>query len=96
MAQHRGNWDSEGAVQRALDANAQLLPEGLSTPRMLVLRGIADDGQAMGRAWVGLDHPLGAPNTAFLYDIEVVQKYRNRGLGRALLAAVESVVRDIR
>lgn len=61
---------------------------------MFILRGVADDGQAIGRAWVGLDHPRGAANTAFLYDIEVVEKYRNRRLGRALLAAVESAVTE--
>ncbi|HEV7183951.1 MAG TPA: GNAT family N-acetyltransferase [Leifsonia sp.] len=89
-----GNWEPEGAVQRAIDANAQMLPNGLSTPRMLILRGITGDGEAIGRVWVGLDHPRGAPNTAFLHDIEVDEQCRGRGLGRDLLAAVESTVRD--
>jgi ribosomal protein S18 acetylase RimI-like enzyme len=89
-----GRWDAEGAVQRALDENAQALPEGLLTPRMLILRGITEDGQPIGRAWVGLDHPRGAPDTAFLYDIEVAISSRGSGLGRALLVAVEAAVRQ--
>jgi ribosomal protein S18 acetylase RimI-like enzyme len=88
-----GRWSAEGSVQRALDENAQSLPQGLLTPRMLILRGVTRDGQPIGRAWVGLDHPRGAPDTAFLYDIEVAASFRGSGLGRALLAAVEAEVR---
>jgi ribosomal protein S18 acetylase RimI-like enzyme len=89
-----GRWDREGAVQRARDSNAQLLPQGLATPRMLILRGVDAEEQPMGRAWVGLDHPRGAPDTAFLYDIEVASHRRGTGLGRALLAAVEQATRE--
>lgn len=89
-----GSWPREGAVQRALDENAKMLPEGLATPRMLVLRGVDDHGEPIGRAWVGLDHPRGASGVAFLYDIEIVAARRGTGLGRALLEAVESATRD--
>jgi len=89
-----GRWDADGSVQRALDENAQALPEGLRTPRMLILRGIDEDGQSIGRAWIGLDHPRGASDTAFLYDIEVAPSLRGSGLGRALLTAVEAAVRE--
>jgi len=89
-----GRWAQEGAVQRALESNAELLPLGISTPRMLLLRGVDSDGDPVGRAWVGLDHPRGAPDTAFLYDIEVVEQRRGSGLGRDLLTAIESAVLD--
>ena len=88
-----GRWGAEGAVQRAIDENAETLPEGRDTPRMLFLRGIAEDGQPVGQAWVCLDHPRGAPDVAFLYDIEVAADRRGSGLGRALLEAVEAEVR---
>jgi ribosomal protein S18 acetylase RimI-like enzyme len=88
-----GRWQREGAVQRARDENAQLLPQGLETARMLLLRGVDVDGEPIGRAWVGLDHPRGAPGVAFLYDIEVVENRRGSGLGRALLEAVEEATR---
>lgn len=89
-----GRWSADGAVQRAHDENARALPDGLETPRMLLLRGVTEDGQPIGRAWVGLDHPRGAPDTAFLYDIEVLENQRGSGNGRALLREVESAVRD--
>ncbi len=87
-----GRWAQEGSVDRALESNAELLPLGLSTPRMLILRGVDADGEPVGQAWVSLDHPRGAPDTAFLYDIEVIEHRRGSGLGRALLIAVESAV----
>ena len=89
-----GRWTQEGSVQRALESNAELLPLGISTPKMLLLRGIDSDRNPVGRAWVGLDHPRGAPDTAFLYDIEVVEERRGSGLGRSLLTAVEKAVLD--
>jgi len=89
-----GRWTQEGSVQRALESNAELLPLGISTPRMLLLRGVDSDGDPVGRAWVGLDHPRGAPATAFLYDIEVVERRRGSGIGRALLSAIEGAVLD--
>jgi len=89
-----GRWQREGAVQRARDENLQLLPQGLETARMLVLRGVDTDGEPVGRAWVSLDHPRGAPDVAFLYDIEVLETRRGSGFGRALLEAVEDAARQ--
>ncbi|ANJ27151.1 GNAT family N-acetyltransferase [Agromyces aureus] len=89
-----GRWQREGAVQRARDENSQLLPDGPATARMLVLRGVDAAGDPVGRAWVGLDHPRGIPDVAFLYDIEVIEARRGSGLGRALLEAVEEATRQ--
>ena len=88
-----GRWLAEGAVQRAREENTELLPHGLETERMLILRGVDTDGEPVGWAWVALDHPRGTADVAFLYDIEVIETRRGRGLGRALLAAVEDATR---
>ncbi|WP_149085603.1 MULTISPECIES: GNAT family N-acetyltransferase [Microbacterium] len=88
-----GRWPADGAMERARSDNARMLPQGPNTPRMLVLRGLDAGGRAIGRAWVGLDHPRGAPGVAFLYDIEVEAGRRGEGLGRGLLAAVEGAAR---
>ncbi|MFD6699258.1 MULTISPECIES: GNAT family N-acetyltransferase [unclassified Microbacterium] len=87
---HSGRWASAGAVERARAENAELLPDGADTERMLVLRGVDEAGAPIGRAWIALDHPRGAPGVAFLYDIEVLEERRGEGLGRALLNAVEA------
>jgi len=61
-----GRWAQEGAVQGPLTSNTEVLPLEISTPRMPLLRAVDSDGAPVGRAWVGLDHPRGAPDTAFL------------------------------
>ncbi|MBD7957895.1 GNAT family N-acetyltransferase [Microbacterium sp. Sa4CUA7] len=89
-----GRWAADGAVQRALDENARLLPQGLETPRTLLLTAVDAAGVPVGRAWVALDHPRDAPDVAFLYDIEIAEPHRGQGYGRALLAAVEHATRE--
>jgi GNAT superfamily N-acetyltransferase len=87
-----GTWATEDALERALASTATTLPAGIDTERMLFLRAVVD-GEAVGHAWVGLDHPRGAVACAFLYDIEIDEPWRGRGYGRMLLAAVEHAVR---
>lgn len=89
-----GNWSSDEAVDRALADNAALLPEGRATEGMLLLTAVRPDGDAIGRVWLGLEHPRGTADCAFLYDIEVEEPHRGQGYGRALLAAAEDVVRS--
>jgi len=89
-----GRWPAEGAVQRALDEDAERLPQGLDTPGMLLLRGVRPDGTSIGRVWIALEHPRGTPDCAFLLDIEVDAEHRGRGLGRALMKAAEQAVAD--
>jgi ribosomal protein S18 acetylase RimI-like enzyme len=88
-----GNWPAEGAYERALEEDAARLPQGAATEGMLILTGTVD-GEPIGRLWIGLAHPRGVPDCAFLYDIEVAAAHRGRGLGRALLAAGESAARE--
>lgn len=88
-----GSWAAEGALEQALRANDALLPGGLATEGMLLLRGVRPDGTPVGRLWISLRHPQGGPDCAFLYDIEVEPEFRGGGYGRALLAAAEEAVR---
>lgn len=89
-----GRWAADGAVHRAREENARLLPQGLATPRTLLFTAVDGAGEPVGRAWVTLDHPRGAPDVAFLYDIEIAEAHRGKGYGRALLAAVEQATRE--
>jgi ribosomal protein S18 acetylase RimI-like enzyme len=88
-----GNWQRDDALERALEGNATLLPQGLATPGMLLLKGVLEDGTPVGRLWIGLSHPRGLPRCAFVYDIEVDVEHRGSGYGRALLTAGETVAR---
>ena len=89
-----GNWTPEEALDRAREATAGFLPQGMATPGMLFLVGELADGSPVGRLWIGLTHPRGLADCAFLYDIEVAAGHRGRGLGRALLAAGERAARE--
>ncbi|MEU7713715.1 GNAT family N-acetyltransferase [Micromonospora chalcea] len=89
-----GNWTPEEAPDRAREANAVLLPQGMATPGMLFLLGVLADGSPVGRLWISLTHPRGLTGCAYLYDIEVAAEHRGRGLGRALLTAGERAARE--
>jgi ribosomal protein S18 acetylase RimI-like enzyme len=89
-----GNWSPEEAVLLASRDHDALLPDGFATAGMLFLRAELPDGTGVGVLWVGLAHPRGRPDCAFLYAIEVDEAHRGAGHGRALLAAAEQAVRS--
>ncbi|MDG4831481.1 GNAT family N-acetyltransferase [Solwaraspora sp. WMMD1047] len=89
-----GTWQPERALELARQGNDTLLPEGLATDGSLLLIAERPDGTPVGRLWIGLTHPRGTVDCAFLYDIEVRAEHRGRGYGRALLAAAEAAVRE--
>jgi ribosomal protein S18 acetylase RimI-like enzyme len=89
-----GRWPYEGAVRRARDESARLLPRGQATERMLINLAVDAAGEPVGRSWVSLDPPHATAGIAFLYDIEVVESRRGQGLGRALLTATEDAARQ--
>jgi ribosomal protein S18 acetylase RimI-like enzyme len=88
-----GRWPAEGAVERALREQDEVLWDGVSTPGMALLTGVRGDGTVVGWLWVGLRHPRGVTGCAFLYDIEVAEDHRGAGYGRDLLAAGEAAAR---
>jgi ribosomal protein S18 acetylase RimI-like enzyme len=54
-----------------------------------ISRVLADDGQPVGWLWLA---PAGA-DSLFVYDIEIDEPHRGRGLGRATMLAAEDVAR---
>jgi ribosomal protein S18 acetylase RimI-like enzyme len=89
-----GGWPAEEALERAQQDSAELLPRGRDTPGMQVFTAVLDDGTPIGWLWLGLTHPGGVPDCGFVYDIEIAEDHRGGGLGRALLAAGEDVLRS--
>jgi ribosomal protein S18 acetylase RimI-like enzyme len=87
-----GNWAEEEALARSEAEFEEILPDGLAQPDTLLLTAVDEDGAAVGLTWIALKHPRGAPDTAWVFDIEVAAEHRGRGLGRALLAAAEAEV----
>ena len=89
-----GNWAPDEALDRAREDSAARLPRGRDTPGMLFLVALGPGGEPVGRLWLGLEHPRGTADCAFLYDIEVDDRSRGRGYGRALLTAAEEAARS--
>jgi len=75
------------------DQHAQYFPDGRPAPGHAVLTAEVD-GVAVGIAWWG-PHPRRPQDAtaAWVYDIELDEKHRGRGLGRELLAAMEEQAR---
>jgi GNAT superfamily N-acetyltransferase len=88
-----GSWPEAGAVERAAQEFEQLLPGGLDTANQLFFTGCTSGGESIGLAWLSLVVPGGAPDTAWLFDIQIYENRRGEGLGRALLQAVEAEAR---
>jgi ribosomal protein S18 acetylase RimI-like enzyme len=88
-----GTYPPEEALARSTAEFDLQLPAGQKTPNMLFLLGRDSDGAEVGVLWISLVHPRGAPDTAFLFDIEVRPERRGQGFGRALLSASEDEVR---
>ena len=87
-----GEWLPDEAVGRANENHAEMLPDGVATPGMLLLVAETDADGVVGRVWIELEHS-GGPE-AWIDDIEIDAQFRGRGLGRELLAAAEQVVRE--
>jgi GNAT superfamily N-acetyltransferase len=88
-----GSWPEAGAVERAAQEFKQLLPEGPHTANQLFFTACTNDGESIGLAWLSLVAPGGAPDTAWLFDLQIHENRRGEGLGRALLQAVEAEAR---
>ena len=88
-----GSWPADEAIELATKSNDALLPDGFDTEGMRFYTGRIADGTRVGVLWLGLTHPRGKPDCAFIYDIEIHEPYRGSGYGRALLAAVDAEVR---
>lgn len=89
-----GTWTAEAALENARAQTQEVLPDGLQTDRMIFSVAVDDNGEVVGHLWLSLDHPRRAPDTAWIYDIEIVPARRGQGFGRALLAAAEAAVLD--
>ncbi len=68
-----------------------ILPLGAATPGHELLWAVDAAGQRIGLVWLYVN---GAMRQAFLYQIEVFEPFRGRGLGRELLAATEELARS--
>lgn len=82
--------DRVDTLARAEQQFAELLPAGPNTESTWLMRVLDNEGTDVGYLWVG-PHPQRSGH-AFVYDIEISDDHRGRGLGRAAMVAAEQLV----
>ena len=85
--------DLETARKRAADTFAELLPNGLDSPRMHLWTAVVDD-QPVGMGWIELREDP-ASTSAYIFNVELREEARGRGLGRQLMLALHEEARAL-
>lgn len=89
-----GTWPAEGAEQRAAAEFLSILPEGQTTPGHDFRSVLNEDGVIIGALWFAPDRGPGR-STIFIWDIGIDPAFRGHGYGRATLAALEPIAREL-
>ena len=87
-----GRWTADEAERRSRESIEEALPQGLATVGQHVWTVVDEAGSDVGVLW--LSTATGTASHAFIYDIEIAEKRRGEGLGRAALEALEAWARE--
>lgn len=83
----------EQARRKAETDHATNLPDGLATPGMY-FHVLLHDGVVVGHVWVTRREMPDGDDLGYVFDIEVLEEYRGRGYGRALMHLAEDITLD--
>ena len=85
-----GNSTPENSLKKAKEQYAELLPQGLATPNnyFYTITGTEQLG-IIGMCWFSLE-PRQGQLRAYVYDVYLVPSVRGKGLGRLVIAEMES------
>ena len=84
-----GDCAIEEARAHAADDYRALLPDGLATADQSLFTLRAENGEAVGMAWLAMRERY-ATKTAYIYDVQVDPAHRGKGYGAAAMKAVEA------
>ncbi len=87
-----GGHDAESAYAESARQQRLLLPDGLATEGQHLLV-VESDGSRVGILWVGTRQDRS--DLWWVWDVEIDEAFRGRGLGRATMLAAESFVRAL-
>jgi ribosomal protein S18 acetylase RimI-like enzyme len=90
--EEQAGFTADYARQKAEEDFATILPAGLATPGHAIFV-IDADGEAVGRLWLA-EREVGAQRVLYIYDIEIDEAFRGRGLGRAAMLLAEDQARE--
>jgi GNAT superfamily N-acetyltransferase len=90
-----GNWHPSDAVNRARQAYAALLPDGLASDKQHLFSALdGESGARVGMIWFMVNEQAARP-TAFVCDLLVYEPYRRLGYGTQTMEALEGKVREL-
>jgi GNAT superfamily N-acetyltransferase len=84
--------DRAVAEAKAAETNEKYFPGDRPATGHAIYRVVAD-AREVGVLWLG-PHPDGLSGVAWVWNIEIVESERGKGLGRATMLAAESAARD--
>lgn len=83
-----GNWLESEAQQKAEEQFHQLLPEGLQTKQNYLFTLQEDQEGHVGILWI-FEDTNNKEKAAFIYDVELKESMRGKGLGKETMKAVD-------
>jgi ribosomal protein S18 acetylase RimI-like enzyme len=90
-----GNYPPESGLEDARKEFAHYLPEGRFTKGQHIFSVVDDESRArVGMIWFATNMEE-VPDSAFIYDIRIDDRYQNQGLGTASLLALETKVKEL-
>jgi ribosomal protein S18 acetylase RimI-like enzyme len=84
--------DTSEAERLAADQQAEAFPDGQPTDGHLVMEAIADT-EVCGSVWIG-PHAIGDTKHWWVWDIEIAEAFRGRGIGRWVMRMAEECARQ--
>jgi len=82
-----GDTPIEAARERAANSMREVLPQGLVTPLHWIYV-LELDGEWVGILWLA-EREMDGRRAIWIYDVEIDEAYRGRGLGRAAMLLAE-------
>ena len=90
-----GRWAESDALARSEKEFERLLPDGVNSQDNYFFDIIENkQEQNVGFVWVKIEHHFNT-KSAFIYDIEIAEAYRQQGYAKAGLSDIEKVVTDL-
>jgi len=89
-----GQWLELSARAQAEEPTSRRLPDGVNSANALLLTALDEEERVIAHAWIDLPDSPFRGREAWIYFIEILPEYRGQHLGRRLLEAFESRLRQ--
>lgn len=90
-----GFWSPKGALSKAKETHAQILPHGLYTrDHFFFMIEDAHNKNAIGVIWLFIDRQIDPPS-GFIYDLLIYTPFRGKGLGRQAMLTLERKAQEL-